>query len=188
MKTKIPTTFYMLLLAVALVFTACSGNTEKEGNSSAETSENGSTESQGEKSPDMISFTSQETTHILNSYLAIKDALVETDGKATKAAAQKLVSVVGETGGELMNKIKFDAEHIGETEDTGHQRDHLNSLSDNVYKLVQTSESNGGKIYLQFCPMAFDNTGAYWLSNSSEIMNPYFGDQMLHCGKVEEEI
>ena len=178
----------MCLLAVALVLTACSGNTEGKANGGTDTSENTPPKGQEGNESGKISFTSQETTDVLNSYLEIKDALVETDGKATKTAAQKLVSVMGETGGELMNKIKFDAEHIGETEDTGHQRDHFNSLSDNVYKLVQASESNGGKLYLQYCPMAFDNTGAYWLSNSSEIMNPYFGDQMLHCGKVEEEI
>ena len=34
--------------------------------------------------------------------------------------------------------------------------------------------------------MAFNNTGAYWLSNSKEIYNPYFGDMMLNCGRVAD--
>jgi hypothetical protein len=36
--------------------------------------------------------------------------------------------------------------------------------------------------------MAFGNTGAHWLSNTKEIQNPYFGDKMLKCGRVDAEI
>jgi Cu(I)/Ag(I) efflux system membrane fusion protein len=35
--------------------------------------------------------------------------------------------------------------------------------------------------------MAFD-TGAYWISDSKEIRNPYFGDAMLTCGEVKKEL
>jgi Cu(I)/Ag(I) efflux system membrane fusion protein len=35
--------------------------------------------------------------------------------------------------------------------------------------------------------MAFDDTGAWWLSEEEEILNPYFGDEMLHCGMVQEK-
>lgn len=36
--------------------------------------------------------------------------------------------------------------------------------------------------YLMFCPMAFDNQGAYWLQPDSRLLNPYFGASMLRCG------
>jgi Cu(I)/Ag(I) efflux system membrane fusion protein len=39
-------------------------------------------------------------------------------------------------------------------------------------------------VYKEYCPMAFDNKGAYWLSESEEIRNPYFGKSMLTCGEV----
>lgn len=39
-------------------------------------------------------------------------------------------------------------------------------------------------LYLQYCPMAGDS-GAYWLSESEEIKNPYFGKSMLGCGEVK---
>jgi membrane fusion protein, copper/silver efflux system len=42
------------------------------------------------------------------------------------------------------------------------------------------------KVYRQFCPMAFDDKGAFWLSESDEILNPYFGDMMLNCGEVTD--
>ncbi|HIQ22809.1 MAG TPA: efflux RND transporter periplasmic adaptor subunit [Planctomycetes bacterium] len=35
------------------------------------------------------------------------------------------------------------------------------------------------------CPMAFDNRGAPWLQAGTELLNPYFGHKMLHCGKIE---
>ena len=40
-------------------------------------------------------------------------------------------------------------------------------------------------MYKQFCPMAFNDQGGYWLSNSKEVRNPYFGDKMLKCGMVK---
>ncbi|MFT4674108.1 MAG: hypothetical protein ACI9R6_001009, partial [Saprospiraceae bacterium] len=33
----------------------------------------------------------------------------------------------------------------------------------------------------------FNNTGGYWLSNSKEIRNPYFGSKMLKCGRIDKE-
>lgn len=33
-----------------------------------------------------------------------------------------------------------------------------------------------------FCPMAFNNKGAYWVQKQGEIVNPYHGMMMLHCG------
>jgi hypothetical protein len=45
-----------------------------------------------------------------------------------------------------------------------------------------------GSIYVQYCPMANEGKGGYWLSSQEEIMNPYYGDDMLHCGEVKETI
>jgi Cu(I)/Ag(I) efflux system membrane fusion protein len=42
-------------------------------------------------------------------------------------------------------------------------------------------------LYLTFCPMAFENKGAYWLADSPEVRNPYFGAKMLTCGEVRAE-
>ena len=33
-----------------------------------------------------------------------------------------------------------------------------------------------------FCPMAFNNKGAHWVQKAGEIVNPYHGMMMLHCG------
>ena len=45
-----------------------------------------------------------------------------------------------------------------------------------------------GSYYVQHCPMAFDNAGADWVSDEALIRNPYFGDLMMKCGYVAEEL
>ncbi len=42
------------------------------------------------------------------------------------------------------------------------------------------------KLFLSFCPMALDD-GAYWLQDSDDIRNPYYGASMLACGEVKKE-
>jgi hypothetical protein len=125
---------------------------------------------------------------VLDKYLEIKNALVQTDGESASKAASELVESIGDNPDELMQKIRFDAQHIADTENTDHQRDHFNTLSDNIYQWVKATEGNEQKLYRQYCPMAFDNQGAYWLSAEKEVNNPYFGDKMLHCGSVKEEL
>jgi Cu(I)/Ag(I) efflux system membrane fusion protein len=36
--------------------------------------------------------------------------------------------------------------------------------------------------------MADNNKGAYWLSKSKEVQNPYYGQGMLTCGEVKRTI
>ena len=40
----------------------------------------------------------------------------------------------------------------------------------------------------EFCPMADNNNGAYWLSKEEKVINPYFGSAMLTCGEVKQVI
>lgn len=33
-----------------------------------------------------------------------------------------------------------------------------------------------------------NDKGAYWLAETKEVKNPYFGQKMLTCGEVQEEL
>lgn len=134
------------------------------------------------------SIDTEKDSNLLSNYLEIKDALVQTNGQAASKAAEKLVLNIPDDEDELMKSIRFDAQHIADTENTDHQRDHFNTLSDNIYQWVKATGSYEQKLYRQYCPMAFDNQGAYWLSAEKEVNNPYFGDKMLRCGSVKEEL
>ncbi len=53
--------------------------------------------------------------------------------------------------------------------------------------MIQSYEL-GTPLYIQFCPMADGDKGAFWVNDTSLIENPYYGDVMLRCGFVEGEI
>jgi Cu(I)/Ag(I) efflux system membrane fusion protein len=63
----------------------------------------------------------------------------------------------------------------------------LSRLSDQLYHTFKKFkvEIIG---FRQFCPKAFNNSGGFWLSASDKIINPYFGDAMLNCENIEEEL
>ena len=68
-------------------------------------------------------------------------------------------------------------------------RTHFTQVSDEFYALVKSFKLGGEQdLYWQYCPMANDDTGGYWLSTESEIRNPYFGSMMMSCGEVKEKI
>ncbi|WP_143306733.1 DUF3347 domain-containing protein [Chitinophaga vietnamensis] len=61
-------------------------------------------------------------------------------------------------------------------------------VSDMLYDLVKNTGLKGHTLYHQYCPMAFDDKGAYWLSDKAGIENPYFGSKMLHCGETSDSL
>ena len=75
---------------------------------------------------------------------------------------------------------------IAKESDIGKQRRHFAPLSQAFLELTETFGLMKDKVYKEYCPMAFDNKGEYWLSESEEIRNPYFGKSMLTCGEVTE--
>lgn len=178
------------VIGFSLTISACGNpqSQEKSTDKNVQNKQMNDTEEVSQKLDEVVGVSKEEAQKILTIYLEIKNALVQTDGEAASEAAKRLVTEIGETNDELVGKIRFDAEHIAETKDTKHQRDHFNLLSDNVYTIVKATNANDGKLYRQHCPMAMDNKGAYWLSMEEEVKNPYFGNMMLHCGSVKETL
>jgi copper chaperone CopZ len=140
-----------------------------------------------------------QLTSVFDNYFALKDALVKTDGATASAKASAMLTALDavEMGKLKMEEhtvwmkiekgLKTDAQHIKENKDTEHQREHFMSLSKNMYELIKVSKP-AEIVYYQFCPMANDGKGANWLSKESAIKNPYYGSQMLSCGKTVETI
>jgi len=140
----------------------------------------------------------EQITALANAYFEVKNALVNDDPETAQKAAGKVAEAIKNVN---MGLLEGDAHHhwmalqkklqnasgmISETADIEKQREHFNMLSE---AMLETTESFGleiDKTYRQFCPMAFDDEGAFWLSESDQILNPYFGDMMLRCGEVKE--
>lgn len=87
-----------------------------------------------------------------------------------------------------LGKINEMLQAISENESLENQRDHFRILSQQMIMIVNNMENLDKTIYVQHCPMADNNHGADWLSQSSEVRNPYYGEAMLTCGEVTSEI
>lgn len=61
-------------------------------------------------------------------------------------------------------------------------------VSDQLYDFLLIAGLKNTTVFRQYCPMAFNDRGAYWLSDKAEVLNPYFGDEMLHCGSVTDTL
>jgi copper chaperone CopZ len=136
---------------------------------------------------------------VFDNYFLLKNALVKTDGKAASVVAKDLLASLNAVKMDklemdvhmvwmkVMKGLKEDASHISDTQDVKHQREHFMALSESMHELMKVSKTTM-PIYYQFCPMANGGKGANWLSKENEIKNPYYGSQMLTCGKTVETI
>lgn len=87
----------------------------------------------------------------------------------------------------IETEIKSSATSIASSKNIKTQRNHFKHLSSHFINAIQLFGINE-KVYVEFCPMADNNKGAYWLSQEEKIRNPYFGDAMLKCGEVKQTI
>jgi hypothetical protein len=120
------------------------------------------------------------------SYISLKDALVASKLDAAKESATKLNKALSSVKG--AQKASEQAVKISTASDLAAARLTFSTLSNEMAPLVKGGQLSTGSLYLEYCPMANNNTGAYWLSNEKEIKNPYFGSMMLKCGSVKETI
>lgn len=127
-----------------------------------------------------------DTAKVYNAYLAVKDALVKTDGKAAQHAATELTAALTPIKG--CDEAEGLSKKIAGTDDVKLQRINFLQLSQDVIPLVKGLKSKTAPIYVAYCPMANEGNGGYWLSAQKEIKNPYYGDEMMDCGEVKEEI
>ncbi len=136
---------------------------------------------------------------VFDNYFLLKDALITSDGTKTALASKELLTAINNVKMDKLemeahmvwmkavNTIKEDAEHIADTKDVKHQRDHFTTLSKDIYILIKAAKYEV-PVYYQFCPMYSDGKGANWLSKENTIKNPYYGSMMLSCGKTVETI
>ncbi|MBT8256028.1 MAG: DUF3347 domain-containing protein [Bacteroidia bacterium] len=132
-----------------------------------------------------VTFNDPKVADIYGSYIQLKTALVNSDAESTATSAKELINALENKGDE--EELLKAAQTIATSSDIEVQRKEFVLVTSGLEKMLEGAISSG-VIYKQYCPMAFDFEGGFWLSNSKEIYNPYFGDKMLRCGKVDSEI
>ena len=136
---------------------------------------------------------------VLQDYMEMKNSLVNDDSAQTRIAVKRMaadldqvdVKLIGERAraswkGDL-EKLTAALQRMESKEDIEELRTDFSNLSDVLSKAVEKygwNTANENTIYLEFCPMANQDKGGYWLSFDDQIRNPYFGEQMLMCGEV----
>lgn len=119
-------------------------------------------------------------------YVHLTTALIEADVAEAQIAANAIETGAGGIKGG--NGLALAAAKISSASSVEKQRAGYEALSQSMLEMVKRSGLSGGQIYVQHCPMAFDNRGAEWLSSTQEIRNPYMGEAMLSCGEMRESI
>lgn len=105
-------------------------------------------------------------------------------------------SAIFETAIMFVENAKANAQEIAAQTNIRQQREAFHSLTDNFYQLLKTVNYDQQALYLQECPMAFDDTkAAQWLSSEEKIRNPYlglyhptYGKGMLSCGETKTSL
>lgn len=136
---------------------------------------------------------------VFEHYFSVKDALVNTDSKAAAAHASALLKSLKDVDMaqlsaeehrvwmQVMKDLISEAEKMVAAKDIARQRASFALLSNNMYTLSKVSQLSA-PIYYQHCPMYAQGKGGHWLSKENTVKNPYYGSQMLTCGKTVETI
>lgn len=134
--------------------------------------------------------------NVIKSYLELKDAFVASDvnqvSAFAKATSKSLKSIeISDLGtmeqAHILKSIEM-LNAIAQNENLESQRVHFVIFNENIVPIAMNIDSANPMLYIQKCPMANNNKGAVWLSTERDIRNPYYGDAMLTCGSVIEEI
>jgi len=137
---------------------------------------------------------------VYSAYIEVKNALTLDDAGKGMMASGKLYVAVGDIKPERLTtaqkgvwekysaKLLDDAEQMKSAADITKQRQHFGVFSVNFYQVVKAFRSNPTDVYYQFCPMANNGEGGYWLSEQSVIQNPYMGQKMPTCGSTKQTI
>jgi len=132
----------------------------------------------------------------LTPYLKMKDAFVASEAEQVSTFSKETLWVLksisdsdlGKMEQAHISKIKKILISISESDDIENQRDHFVVLNQNFVPIVQTIQGLNTEVYVQKCPMANNNKGAFWISEDKVISNPYFGEQMMTCGSTIDSI
>jgi Cu(I)/Ag(I) efflux system membrane fusion protein len=185
---------YILIAALA-VLGACGGGSET--NPGEETKKDEPL-AQSKNSSDF----NTKFTNFLNNYYHLKDAFVLSNNEMAVTSANLLVasadsldlkevkadsSIVNMARG-YVQTVSAESKALVHEKDIEARRKSFQMISDAMYDLVRTIRFDKEVVYHQFCPMAFNDAGAYWLSSTADIKNPYFGKKMLTCGEVKDSI
>lgn len=147
---------------------------------------------------------------LLDNYYQLSDALVQWDSAGAAAQSIQLQenldrfhfgkmegdSLVAQTASPILLQLQQQANTLKNATALTQKRLAFHDLSQTLYDLLRTVRYEGSTVYLQECPMAFNDDGTgNWISKTAAIQNPYLGTihpkykgSMLACGETKDSI
>ena len=147
-----------------------------------------------------LSIESSKVNQLTNAYFQIQGALSKDDLPMGNRSAQNLIIILDkistdnmddaqkENWAQMKNALQIPSKKIEAAQTIDEARIAFEDLSEKVYQLITRNDLAERHLYRLYCPMAFDNKGAYWLQDHPEVENPYFGASMFRCGEVKERL
>lgn len=152
----------------------------------------------------------QSIDNFLNAYYGLSEAFVNWDSAAVKSKSTALQqnlagvkwnelqtdTVIFETAASYIDVLKKELPALTGSGNLTAKRHAFHSFSQNLYDLLRTIKFDSEKVYLQQCPMAFNDTEeGLWLSKTEGIRNPYLGlhhpkykSGMISCGETKDTL
>ena len=142
----------------------------------------------------------QQLDAVIHAYLSLKEGLVLADVNTTKKYSSELMASLNKLDGNLLKgdaktfwdeKKDFLMQHAKlcqEAPSIDGKRENFIYLSQPLIKIVEAFGPGDETLYVDYCPMANSNKGAFWLSQSEEIRNPFMKEAMRSCGEVKQVI
>ena len=146
---------------------------------------------------------------MLDTYAAMTEGFVNWDTTAIDRQAATLAqnleginfgelkdSAIYQTAVSYRDNFKNDLTTIQGAPAIAKKREAFNSFSQNLYDLLRVVHYDQSTVYLQECPMAFNDTDpGIWLSRQPDIRNPYlglhhpkYGKGMIECGDTKDSL
>lgn len=173
------------IIAAAITLTSC-GNNNAEKEAGNEMDHNNHEQPAVNNSNATVKLKDDQLNAVYQHYVHLTTSLVNGDASEAKIASNAIEAGAKQiSGGE---PIASSASKITAAPDIEAQRNEYANLSNHLIELAKKSGLSSGALYVDYCPMAMNDKGAYWLSANKEIKNPYFGDKMLSCGEIKETI
>ena len=185
----------------AIAFTACNNSDNKSADAQSIKNDSGT----ATQTPSSVPANAEvkatvSIKEIVTAYLQLKNAFTKDNTNDAATAGTSLETAFKtfdktalsadqkKTFEDVEDDAREHAEHIGKNSgNIAHQREHFEMLSKDMYDLVKAFGA-GQVLYKDFCPMYNNNKGAFWISETKEISNPYLGKEMPKCGIVKEEL
>lgn len=139
---------------------------------------------------------------VMTDYYSLKDNFVaENDTAINQSAKSMIISVdsiqldelksdtnIVATARTYTQGISAELKGLLGEKDREEKRKSFQMVGEQLYDLIRTVQYDQVIVYHDFCPMAFNDQGALWLSNSRDIKNPYIPKKMLTCGEIKDSI